>query len=169
MGRESDADREARLARAGEWLKRERKARHLSQDALGRMLGVHQTQISMYEKGRHEIDGELARDLARGFGLSELEVWRGLEMPLPREVMPAEKPDWPETPADIIAWYRANIRDLPPPPETPEEILAWFRRMFPKGIDAGQAPDPHPNRRTANTADIPRQDDDPEDVASQGA
>jgi transcriptional regulator with XRE-family HTH domain len=86
MGRESDARREARLARAGAWLKDQRTRSGLSQAALAHKLDVSQSQVSMYEKGRHEVDGELARDLARIFGLSELDVWVGLRLPLPKGV-----------------------------------------------------------------------------------
>lgn len=58
----------------------------MSQAALARRLDVAQAQISAYERGRYEVDGELARDIARVFGCPELTVWIGLRLPLPREV-----------------------------------------------------------------------------------
>lgn len=159
-------------------VKRHRLAAGMTQEQLAHRSGVSLATVRSVEAGRVKKPYRL-RDIYRALGiaseepaaaLTDAELIAELERRHPgriagRSARSAE----PETPAEIIAWYRANIRDLPPPPESPEEILTWFRRMFPKGIDAGQPPDPDPNRRTANTADMPGQDDDPGDVASPGA
>lgn len=87
MGRETDEAREARLRRAGIWLQAERARRGLSQASLSRLLDVSQQQLSLYERGRHQVDAELARDVARVFKTSQLAVWVGLELPLPDEVL----------------------------------------------------------------------------------
>jgi hypothetical protein len=42
--------------------------------------------VSAYERAQDEPPADFARALARVFGMTELEVWRGLQKPLPREV-----------------------------------------------------------------------------------
>lgn len=169
MARRVDQQERARWVRGGRWLFRAREHGGLSQGELADRLGVHQTQVSAYEWGRYGVGADVARRIAQALGLSELDVWLGLELPLPREVMPAENPASPQSREQIIAWYREHIRDLPPPPESPEEILAWYRETFPHGIRAGQTTYGDPNRRTGNTADNPGEDQDSGGVASDGA
>jgi transcriptional regulator with XRE-family HTH domain len=87
MPKETDEDRRARKVRAGAWLEAERSKRGLTQVALAKDLGLpSQNRISNYENGVYEIEAGIARDIARVFGLSEYEVWRGLEIPLPAEL-----------------------------------------------------------------------------------
>jgi len=86
MGRETDDEREARRKKAGAWLDAEMKRRDWSQRYLAEQLGVTQQQVSLYVRGRFEMDPELARELARLFELTEYEVWKGMRIPLPREL-----------------------------------------------------------------------------------
>ena len=85
MGRETDESREARLKRAGRWLEAELKKRDWTQKYLAGELGVAPQQVSAYANGRYEIDPELARDVARLFGMTESDVWRGMQVPLPQD------------------------------------------------------------------------------------
>jgi len=86
MGRETNAAREERLKRGGAWLRAQRTAKGWTQAELARSLDVNQVQVSTYERGAYEVDGELARDIARVFGISQYEAWRGLQLPLPAEL-----------------------------------------------------------------------------------
>lgn len=84
MGRETDDEREARLKQAGRWLEAEMEKRGWTQKYLAGELGVAPQQVSAYANGRYQIDPELARDLARIFGLSEYQVWNGMRLARPR-------------------------------------------------------------------------------------
>jgi transcriptional regulator with XRE-family HTH domain len=86
MARETDEQREKRLKQGGAWLLAELQKRDWSQRYLADELGVAQQQVSAYVNGRYEIDGELARDVARLFNMSEYDTWRGLRRQLPAEV-----------------------------------------------------------------------------------
>lgn len=55
----------------GEKLKQIRKAKGLSQAELGSIIGVHNTAISQWEKGRLEIIDERIPQLAQAFGMTE--------------------------------------------------------------------------------------------------
>jgi transcriptional regulator with XRE-family HTH domain len=103
MPKETDEDRRARKVRAGAWLEAERSKRGLTQVALAKDLGLpSQNRISNYENGVYEIEAGIARDIARAFGLSEYEVWRGLEIPLPAELSTRRK---------AIAWALKVMTD----------------------------------------------------------
>lgn len=87
MGRETSDDRHDRLRRAGRWLHQQREDAGLTQVELSeRLPDVSQHMVSAFERGAYEVDAGVARDMAAVFGVSEWEVWRGLEMPLPREL-----------------------------------------------------------------------------------
>lgn len=91
MGRETDDEREARLKEGGAWLaaeletRRKREPGKWSQRYLADQLGVSQQQVSLYVRGRFEIDGKLARDLARVLGVPQRTVWRGMRLWQPEE------------------------------------------------------------------------------------
>jgi DNA-binding XRE family transcriptional regulator len=87
MGRETLDERHDRIRRAGRWLRQERDGRGWTQaDLAERLAGVSQHAVSAFERGAYEVEAGIARDIAKVFGLSEYEVWRGLEIPLPAEV-----------------------------------------------------------------------------------
>lgn len=91
MGRETDDEREARLKEGGAWLdaelekRRQQEPGKWSQRYLAEQLGVAAQQVSAYVRGRYEIDGKLARDLARVLGVPQREVFRGMRLWLPEE------------------------------------------------------------------------------------
>jgi transcriptional regulator with XRE-family HTH domain len=86
MPEETAAQRKARKVRAGAWLEAERLKRGLTQAALADALGLpSQNRISNYENGVYEIKAWIAPDIARVLDLPEREVWRGLEIPLPKD------------------------------------------------------------------------------------
>jgi len=86
MGRESVRERKDRLERGGEWLRAQRQARDWTQAEFASRLQLAQSKVSAYEGGRYEVDVSIARDIARVLGVTEWEVWRGLQLPLPREL-----------------------------------------------------------------------------------
>src|SRR5690348_15515235 len=86
MGRESVRERKDRLERGGEWLRAQRQARDWTQAEFASRLQLAQSKVSAYESGRYEVDVSIARDIARVLGVTEWEVWRGLQLPLPREL-----------------------------------------------------------------------------------
>lgn len=79
-------ERKDRLEQGGEWLRAQRQARDWTQTELAAHLGIDQTKVSAYENGRYEMSVDLARDIARVFEVTEWQVWRGLRLPLPREL-----------------------------------------------------------------------------------
>lgn len=86
MARETVRERKARLERGGDWLRGQRVQRSWTGVEFARRLGVDQAKLSAYENGRYEVDVSVARDIARVLEVPELEVWRGLQLPLPREL-----------------------------------------------------------------------------------
>jgi transcriptional regulator with XRE-family HTH domain len=85
----SDEER-ARWVRAGQWLYRQRKQRGWTQTEFGTALGLAsprtaQDRVSAMELGQTQITAEVAGKIADALGIPEIEVWRGLELPLPRE------------------------------------------------------------------------------------
>jgi len=103
VGRETDEEREARLKDGGAWLDAELKKRSWSQRYLSEQLGVSQQQVSLYVRGRYEIDGKLARDLARALELPQRDVWRGMRLVLPEEF---------ETDEALDDYYEAKYPDV---------------------------------------------------------
>lgn len=108
MARESVEERRARLQPGGDWLRAERERRGLTGKELGALTGVQQERISAYERAQDEPPTEFARALAKVFGISETEVWRGLGKPLPRELDPAEMTG-PEVIAFVNQYWPGDI------------------------------------------------------------
>ena len=79
-------ERRARLDRAGSWLRSERERRGWTGAEFARRLDVQQVRVSAYERGQYEVPVETARKIAKVFEVTEWEVWRGLQLPLPREL-----------------------------------------------------------------------------------
>lgn len=74
----------AAMERGGEWLRRTRiSAGFPTVTAFAAALGIKQVRLSTYERGMYQVEPDIARRIARTLDLSELEVWRGLELPLP--------------------------------------------------------------------------------------
>lgn len=90
MPRETIEERRARLAPGARWIQAQRDERGWSGRELARRLGISQDRISAYERAQDEPPADFARALAELFGLSEIEVWRGLGKALPREVQTDE-------------------------------------------------------------------------------
>ena len=137
MGRESDVERRARLERAGTWLRRQREDRGWTGTELARRLGLNQVRISAFERGQYEVDPGIARDIARVLGLTELETWKGLDLPLP---------------AELDADKRSLDR-----PMTKKEKVDYVNRLFPGLIDeikvkASGTKTPRSVRRGTNVA-----------------
>jgi transcriptional regulator with XRE-family HTH domain len=74
------------LDRAGSWLRSERERRGWTGAEFARRLDIQQVRISAYERGQYEVPVETARKIAEVFEVTEWEVWRGLQLPLPREL-----------------------------------------------------------------------------------
>jgi transcriptional regulator with XRE-family HTH domain len=112
MPRESLGERRARLEPGARWLRDQRLRRSWTGAELGTRLGVSQERVSAYERAQDEPPISVVRKLATAFGLTELEVFIGLGIPLPKEVMPSGMTDqetvafvkkhWPEAWAEII-------------------------------------------------------------------
>lgn len=91
MPRETIEERRARLTPGARWIQAQRDERGWSGRELARRLGISQDRISAYERAQDEPPADFARALAELFGLSEIEVWRGLGKPLPREATSDEE------------------------------------------------------------------------------
>jgi transcriptional regulator with XRE-family HTH domain len=72
------ADREAQLARFARVLRRERRAAGLSQEALGKLAGLSQSEVSMLEMGRREPGILTVAGLARALHMSASDLLREL-------------------------------------------------------------------------------------------
>ena len=103
MGRETVRERKERLERGGAWLRQRRLDREWTGVELARRLGLPQAKLSAYENGRYEVDVSVARTIATVLGLTELQVWRGLELPLPRELDPKQMSD-----AEVVAYVESR-------------------------------------------------------------
>lgn len=136
--------RRARLLPGAQWLRREREKREWTGSELARRLGIGQERVSAYERAQDEPPADIARGLADVFGMPEVEVWRCLGKPLPREVV------------------------------SDEAAIAWARERYPGEIErlTGQPappvkPDTARQDRQTGPRRITRQDDD-DRSASQG-
>jgi transcriptional regulator with XRE-family HTH domain len=103
VARESIEARRARLLPGAQWLRREREKREWSGSELARQLGIGQERVSAYERAQDEPPPEVASTLAQVFGMPEVDVWRHLGKPLPRELMSDEA---------AIAWVEARYPGL---------------------------------------------------------
>lgn len=101
--REPVRERRERLIRGGEWLRGQRKQRGWTGVEMAARLGLNQAKLSAYETGRYEMDVSVARGIARVLGIREVDVWRGLELPLPAEF---------RSDTEIIEWARRNMPEL---------------------------------------------------------
>ncbi len=68
----------------GSWIRRGRKSRRWTQAAVGKMLGVSQARVSLWETGKDKPDGEELR---------QLEIAFREEAPTAAATVPAEKPE----------------------------------------------------------------------------
>src|SRR5690242_16135204 len=94
MARQFTDEERERMARGGEWLRRERKRRGFEHGTdFAEALGLRQVRVSAYERGLYPVPDTVARTIARVLDLSELETWKGLELPLPSEVASDEALD----------------------------------------------------------------------------
>jgi transcriptional regulator with XRE-family HTH domain len=116
--RESIDQRRARLLPGAQWIRAQREQQGWSGRELARRLEISQDRVSAYERAQDEPGPDFVTALAGLLQLSELEVWRHLGKPLPREVVSDEA---------AIAWarerYPGEIERLtgqPPPPVRPD-------------------------------------------------
>lgn len=84
MDRETDDQKVDRQRRAGRWLRQQRDGQRLSQRYMAERLGVTQQTYSEYERGQAAIPREFVPEIAAILKLEETDVWRCLEMALPR-------------------------------------------------------------------------------------
>jgi transcriptional regulator with XRE-family HTH domain len=85
MARESIEQRRARLAPGAAWLTAERERRGLSGRELARRLGINADRIFAYERSQDEPGKDFISMLAAEYGMTEVDVWRGLGKALPAE------------------------------------------------------------------------------------
>jgi len=85
MARESIQERRARLAPGARWLTAQRESRGLSGRELARRLGINADRIFAYERAQDEPGKDFIAMLAAEYGMSQVDVWRGLAKPLPDE------------------------------------------------------------------------------------
>lgn len=153
MARESIEERRARLTPGAYWIRTQREQRGWTGRELARRLDIAQDRISAYERAQDEPPAEFARALAAVFGLTELEVWKGLQKPLPRGL---------------------NIEAMSGP-----EIVAYVQRMHPGEIEkllseVGRDPEvtpPPPGRKAPRRSERPKDvthRDEPGQSASHG-
>lgn len=76
-------DRRDRLEEAGKWLRQQRRRKYSTAAAFARVLEVDSSQISNYERGMHEVPAERIPVIASALGVEEIQVWRGLQRPMP--------------------------------------------------------------------------------------
>jgi transcriptional regulator with XRE-family HTH domain len=132
----TDEERE-RARKGGEWLRQERQRRGYETGVeFAAELGIKQARLSTYENGLHIVEVSVARRIAEVFGVTEWEVWRGLQLPLPREV------------ADEEAIARA-FEVAPEVMEMVPEIVERITGVRP--TEATPRPKPSPNRRPGRT------------------
>lgn len=71
----------------GRWLREERQRHGFEHGTeFAEALGLKQVRLSAYERGLYPVPEAVARDIARVLGMTEWHVWRGLRLPLPREL-----------------------------------------------------------------------------------
>ena len=85
MARESIEERRARLAPGAAWLTAQRESRELSVRELGRRLAINAGRILAYEHAQDEPKKDFVVMLAKEYGMTQVEVWRGLRKSLPDE------------------------------------------------------------------------------------
>ena len=85
MARESIEERRARLAPGAQWLAAQRESRGLSGRELARRLGINPDRIFAYERAQDEPKKDFVVMLAKEYGMSQVDVWRGLAKDLPDE------------------------------------------------------------------------------------
>lgn len=87
MARQVSPEDRERARLGGIWL-RETRQRHGYATGIefAEALGIRQVRLSSYENGNYQVEVRVARRIAEVLGLSEWEVWRGLRLPLPREL-----------------------------------------------------------------------------------
>jgi transcriptional regulator with XRE-family HTH domain len=139
MPRESIEQRRARLLPGAQWIKAQRDRQGWSGRELARRLDVSQDRISAYERAQDEPGPDFVTALADLLGMPEIEVWRHLGKPLPRELMSDEA---------AIAWVEARYPGL---------IDRSIREAT--GQQAPQEPPARPARRASRKGDAERTGD----------
>jgi transcriptional regulator with XRE-family HTH domain len=87
MARQFTDEERERMTRGGRWLRQQRKEAGFEHGTeFADVLGIKQVRLSAYERGLYPVPEAVARDIARALRLTEWEVWRGLQLPLPREL-----------------------------------------------------------------------------------
>jgi len=90
--------------------------------------------VSAFERGLYGIDASIARDLARLFGLGEMDVWRGMELGLPRELDdPLER---------VLRTFRANQERAGVPKRQIERAIKEMREEYAASPAAPAEPEP---------------------------
>ena len=110
----STADRRARLAQAGQWLRANRQKRgYARQVEFATALGVDNSVLSNYERGVSQVDDERAAQIARLLDMDEIEVRQGLGLWVPSDGMPTQQ-DLERVPLhDLINWGMEIARRYP--------------------------------------------------------
>lgn len=103
MARESIEERRARLAPGAAWLTAQRESRGLSGRELARRLGINADRIFAYERAQDEPKKDFVVMLAAEYGMSQVDVWRGLAKDLPDEF---------ETDEALDAYYQAKYSEV---------------------------------------------------------
>lgn len=93
MARESIEERRARLAPGAAWLTAQRESRGLSGRELARRLGINPDRIFAYERAQDEPGKDFVAMLAKEYGMTQVDVWRGLQKALPDEFLTDEALD----------------------------------------------------------------------------
>ena len=94
------------MARGGAWLREERKRRGFDHGTeFADALGIKQVRLSAYERGLYPVPKDVAKRIAKVFGMRELDVWRDLRLDLPADAFNIE--------AGFKAWTLAGVNVVP--------------------------------------------------------
>jgi transcriptional regulator with XRE-family HTH domain len=87
MARQVTPEERERARLGGIWLRETREAHgYPTGTEFADALGIKQGRLSSYENGLYQVEVGVVRRIADLLGMSEYAVWRGLRLPLPREL-----------------------------------------------------------------------------------